>query len=689
MSQEQALHFLQQGIAAAKAGRKEEARPLLQNAIRLDPGNETAWLWLSSIAKDQQERIFCLRQILEINPANEMAVKGLKALGVAVSTESGQAAAPARSAVPIPTAEKISAARKALPPILNGLQAQDDPLSNVKWVRKRRNRAGERAAILFSIAIRVVPLLLIAGLVALAVWFVTENPGAIALAPTWTPSFTPTATATPTPGFTPTPSATPRIPATPTPPIPDGLPRGDLFANMTITPAYPRFFEGRVIQEAVMLIDAGQDSVALPTLSALRETLLDTSDTANPYYYEAIALTNLGDTERAERLLNEGLERMAQAQENPGLLQAGLAYVFAARGSYADSNAQAELALQSDPELPQPYYTLIRNLIARENYQDANLRLTEALDRHPADVNLWILEGRLNLARGQAAQAQQDARIALYIDPAAEEAYLLQAEADLALGDYGLAALHLQDYLFTYPGSIQGWTLLGDTRLREGNPDLALAAYGRALNTGTLEPVQIPALLARADLFAGRAEYDRAYADYARALTIDGEHSAARLGRAESAYRLGRYSEAIEDVDILLDEEPTRADLRLLKARALVDGANPNQEEAFRRAQTAALNLLAGDFPDRLQGSARAAAYEYRARIQLDQDAYSGALGDITRALEIEETGSRHYLRGQIHEARREVDAARREYEWVRLWSQVYPYPFAADAVTRLEALSD
>lgn len=685
MSQEQAIQFLQQGIAAAKAKRSEEARQLLQNAIKLNPGNETAWLWLSSVAKDQQERIFCLRQILEINPENEMAQKGLKAMGVAADTQAGSGTAVA-SSVPRPAAEKIAAARQELRPLLVGLQ-RENPLSDINWVHKRRNRAGERAAIVFSIAVRVVPILIVAGLLAGGALFISQNPNAIVLAPTWTPSYTPTVTTTPTPGFTPTPSPTPRITYTPSPPIPAGLPQGDLFVEMTNTPVYPRFVEGRIIQEAVILLDNDQSSRALPTLSAVRETLLDTSANPNPYYYEAVALTNLGDTEQAESVLEEGLTRMEETGGNPGLIHAGLAYVYAADGKYEASDTEAEQALETDPDLVQPYYTLIDNAITRQRFTQADTLLLDALDRHPENVNLWILQGQLHLAQDKPAQAQQDARVALYIDPTAEEAYLLQAEADAEVGDYGLAVLHLQDYLFTYPGSIYGWTLLGDTRVQEGSTELAIAAYSRAVNTDTLEPAQIPALMARAALYTDRFQYDQAYADYSRMLELDEEDALARAQRAETAYLAGRFEDAIEDLDILLADSPGQASLRLLKVRAIMDGADPDSETAYAEAQTDAFNILAGNFPTLLQGAERASAFEYRAQIRLNRNEYSAALSDIVSALNVQESGSRHYLRGLIHEERRELDLARREYEWVLLWGQIYEYPFLDDALARLEDL--
>jgi Flp pilus assembly protein TadD len=56
MGQESLNQMLHQGIAAARAGQREAARTILQNVVRLDPRNEIAWMWLSSVAADDTER---------------------------------------------------------------------------------------------------------------------------------------------------------------------------------------------------------------------------------------------------------------------------------------------------------------------------------------------------------------------------------------------------------------------------------------------------------------------------------------------------------------------------------------------------------------------------------------------------------------------------------------------------------
>jgi tetratricopeptide (TPR) repeat protein len=80
VASDQARELRTKGIAAAKAGNKDEARQLLQQSVRLEPRNEAAWLWLASVARDSTERRFCLEQVISINPGNATAQQALDAL---------------------------------------------------------------------------------------------------------------------------------------------------------------------------------------------------------------------------------------------------------------------------------------------------------------------------------------------------------------------------------------------------------------------------------------------------------------------------------------------------------------------------------------------------------------------------------------------------------------------------------
>ncbi|MBN1979216.1 MAG: hypothetical protein JW918_17605 [Anaerolineae bacterium] len=69
--------WLREGIAAAKAGQDERARELLIRVVACDERNAQAWLWLSGVAESLEDRKACLENVIEIDPDNAAAHKGL------------------------------------------------------------------------------------------------------------------------------------------------------------------------------------------------------------------------------------------------------------------------------------------------------------------------------------------------------------------------------------------------------------------------------------------------------------------------------------------------------------------------------------------------------------------------------------------------------------------------------------
>lgn len=68
---------LAEGIAALKAGRRDEARRLLAQAVYADPEDAAAWLWLSRCVDDARQRRDCLERVLRLNPDNAEAQRTL------------------------------------------------------------------------------------------------------------------------------------------------------------------------------------------------------------------------------------------------------------------------------------------------------------------------------------------------------------------------------------------------------------------------------------------------------------------------------------------------------------------------------------------------------------------------------------------------------------------------------------
>jgi hypothetical protein len=95
--------ILQLGIEAAREGNREEARNLFGLLTRQEPDNVQAWLWLAGVAEGPEQRRAALERVVELDPTNEMATKGLQAMGVtSVGHPDERASVSASTAAPPP-----------------------------------------------------------------------------------------------------------------------------------------------------------------------------------------------------------------------------------------------------------------------------------------------------------------------------------------------------------------------------------------------------------------------------------------------------------------------------------------------------------------------------------------------------------------------------------------------------------
>ena len=63
--------LMRQGIEAVRAGRRLEARECFMQVVENEPRNETAWIWLTGLVDDLEDKIIACENVLTINPANE------------------------------------------------------------------------------------------------------------------------------------------------------------------------------------------------------------------------------------------------------------------------------------------------------------------------------------------------------------------------------------------------------------------------------------------------------------------------------------------------------------------------------------------------------------------------------------------------------------------------------------------
>ncbi len=85
---------LKKAIALIKSGDTKTGGQLLHDLLKKDRNVETAWLWMAACVETDEDKRFCLREALRINPANLLTQKALAQLTPAVMMDQQAPIAP-------------------------------------------------------------------------------------------------------------------------------------------------------------------------------------------------------------------------------------------------------------------------------------------------------------------------------------------------------------------------------------------------------------------------------------------------------------------------------------------------------------------------------------------------------------------------------------------------------------------
>ncbi len=732
MGQEQAKQLLQQAIAAARSNRPDVARQLLQQVIRLEPHNETAWLWLSSVAADNKERYFFLRKLLEINPQNEFALKGMQALGaVSAPGKTPAPAAPAPSSTPpapppsaqgVPVLDEAKYTRviQAADEFLRRFSPQPPDRLDVHWQHKRKGRFGEsganrvRQAILASVVLAVVAVVAVLGF-AFTQLDLLGGGTPVGQINTLIPSKTPLFTLTPTIGGpTPTPfSLTMAVPATQ---AVTGLRPGNPYALAPTVTFYPPLNASvrNAVQEAIPFYLSGDYASAQRMLQDSREHEMPYCY-ASLVYYEALSDAGMGQYQDALDLLNWAQTytppRNGTSCQGEPLILAGLAQVWLAQDPKSDAALTfAQQALSDDPKLVDASIVKARAELARGDATSARATVAQALNQSPKDLNLELVAAEIELVSGQPGRTLEYLGPVLYTDPALLPALKLQVQAYLAYAAqspagsqaqieyYGLAVLSAQTLQVYYPGDPDGYLYLAQARIGEQNYELAETELSRIIEAKDGLPDSAVSLVREAYWLRGNIRYDQGRLKEAQAdlqwYATSGEAEPQLLERlAGIALAIGDYSGALDQVYQLVSLEPDNPTYVLMQARLLVEVCTfyPQISCEYRDM----LRELSDQFVTGLTSSTQQAeAYSYRAQARYQDAIQRGSslsdserqlalqlsLTDVSQALSVRESSVDHYYRGLILEASDQLAQALDEYQWLLYWSDVYAYPFRNSA---------
>ena len=618
-----------------------------------------------------------------------------------------------QAGAPMVNPRVVSDVTQEIENLVTSFLASEYKFDNTTWIRKTKRRAGEADIWKWRgqvFAIISLVLLLFVGL-PLTLFLSTPEGQKIVFAPTHTQTPTYTFTPSHTPGITPTSSAVPNSTFTPTPTFfLQGIEgRLDLNASPMPTTVYSPggLLVGANILKAWDLIRSEDYREAFEILEG--EKLAYESGYPYPYYLQAqIDLLANDDSEEALNKIAEGeaqLENIASDRAVNFIPMYNLAHgevlMYQAMQAQADGRTgeantlfnQAEerfrTAIGLDGRIISAYVDLARLKVAQGEYQEAiniiNIPIEgELSNEFFTDILLRVERGQIYFDEGQYDRAIQEANEALFFQPWSEEAYILQAESALAMNNPGDANNFLDGYQLVYPESLLAYKLEGDAYKLEGKADQALLAYNIALQGNEDHPDYLIVLEARGDLYMEQRRFELAQTSFTEYLDIE-KSDLVRSKRMLAAYNNGDYEIALDDAK---DLDGTRAvsngDLALIHGQILFDTAETTADynDALQQLNQAILTLGVSE-------EGRAIGEEYLARANYALGNHEQALVNIDRALIAGETGSRHYLKGQILEAQGNYVDARDEYEFILAWGHIFPYPFFEDSQERYAEMLD
>lgn len=516
---------LQQAIDFIKQGDKLQARSLLTQLITEDKFNPQYWLWMSGVVTTQKERIYCLKEVIKLDPENPTARFGLQIFGEL----------PPDPSLAIPTSR-----------LKRDWQKQFEPTKPPKPPRGKA--VGKVLGFVGMLAV-----LLVAGY-----FLVNLTIGSFHPAPTLKSILGATATASITPSpepakYTPTPSGPEPLwmllstTYTPTP-LYLATPHPLLEAYSTGMRAYLRGDWQNVINYMQQVIDSEKNAW-------------------DAKYMIGEAYRFMGDYQQAFDTFTGIIQDNGSFA--PAFLGRARTRLQGNIGKWQQAQSDLEQAVKLDANLGEAHLEL-GALYATHGLPDtAIIELDFAGSLIPDSPQVYYYKGIAYLALNDTSSALAAAQKANDLDITFLNSYLLLGMAYQAEGRNSASLKPMQTYTLYEKKNSQAFILLGSAYASTGDNESALEAFDNAI---TLDSKNADAYILRGNLYLDLQAGDKSLSDFQKAWSFNTKSFDSNMGIGMAYMVLQQYGNAyiqFNKTESLARLDAQKAELYFWRAQSL------------------------------------------------------------------------------------------------------------------------
>ncbi len=281
------------------------------------------------------------------------------------------------------------------------------------------------------------------------------------------------------------------------------------------------------------------------------------------------------------------MEKAAQLGSDLPEVHNNLAVIYAQLGRKKDALAEFEKALDLKSDYPEARLNYGRLLEENGRFDQAEGVYTDLLDEDPDNVKARSSLALLYERTGRTELAIQEFRVLSRRSPELAEEYFLQGGRDARKAkEFQKAELFFQRVVDINPQFSQGYAELGTNSYLAEEYEKSMEYFRQAL---ALEPQrgEYHYYLGLAQDRSGRE--GEARQSFVRAVDLGGPPGA-RVSLARIYLAEGKVTQAVEELDVVLQEDPGNADAKELLSRAM-SRAETEQKREQQRAELATHRL--------------------------------------------------------------------------------------------------